>query len=919
MRALVVTLAVLLTLASLPLALSHGHKTSRIVSTAAANEDGLPDGARCTLNANHQPIGLPCASSSFHCVVTRVPTPASAVFTGFCNSSYALGSHCMYTSQPYAVGTQGIKGNPACARCTCTNHPEKAQEVAAVAAAAADYAASINSIEGWRLAGTRGGAGGRSGVGSLIGVNTAECDCEDVGPCYVDWQGDLVKGPKGNGIICPETRRCMIHTVGGGGQDNDGRPVDQGTCEGFGEEAVCVAAGKSWGPKFYVEGTDGVPGPRGRCEQCTCGENGALLACNQLLTAMEGQQANEDTPQAGSDEPPLPPKATEPRSGLDFLRGSAAPVTPDPPRSTVDDSAVKDTPTATPEESPREAAFTIPPAIASCSKDPQSTAPSPTPSTVRVSVGPPSATSTPKRARSGKWAQHTLLVGGRRLSASNTPADPPPAASAPPEEDVFPIRAYTGSPALTKAQLREQMFLEASIMYDTRWSGQFSWLVFGKIKDGFPYVKCSVCMAYGKENTRYARHGDDGGRDMQTQAFRAHEHTDAHKAVVDRQLKIARGIREGKQVISNFINSDVEGRRAMDHINSSPFLGLQCDESTDRTSGKHMIVYLTFIKDRRVVTEFFTLLTVEKCDDASLFEVLMNHLRSAAVDVSKLVGISTDGASVMTGKDNRLVARIRVHALHLFSCHCIAHREALAVKDAATSNPDLGMVDKVVRTVAAKLGDSLVWSQRFKYLQCVIYNSNLEVQGIHTVCWLSRGDAMRRLCKVLGACIVLLWERSHKVYEIVTCYKFQFCVFSLADILADMNDLNRCFQKRDIDVTEIAKQELIQILLLNYDIEWPDALEVWRSMRRRRPAKSMKLAVADRERRGKAKEGEVEAGAAHQNDGEEDEEEEVDVEQALGLGDDQELVGEEEEEEDNPFLSDDEDVEEVFHIDRPVH
>ncbi|CAI7842551.1 unnamed protein product, partial [Closterium sp. NIES-53] len=371
-------------------------------------------------------------------------------------------------------------------------------------------------------------------------------------------------------------------------------------------------------------------------------------------------------------------------------------------------------------------------------KDPQPTAPSPTPSTVRVSVGPPSATSTPKRARSGKWAHHTLLVGGRRLSDSNTPADPPPAASAPPEEDVFPIRADTGSPALTKAQLREQMFVEANIMYDTRWSGQFSWLVFGKTKNGFPYVKCSVCMAYGKENTRYARQGDDGGRDMQTQAFRAHEHTDAHKAAVDRQLKIARGIREGQQVISNFINSDVEVRRAvrllrsvvflckcdapismyprlmrhlaeqdtpdiprqsygvyptrygfqqmvhclstyltnaqMDHINSSPFLGLQCDESTDRTRGKHMIVYLTFIMDRRVVTEFFTFLTVEKCDAASLFEVLMNHLHSAGVDVSKLVGISTDGASVMTGKDNGLVARIREHAPHLFSCHCIAHQ-----------------------------------------------------------------------------------------------------------------------------------------------------------------------------------------------------------------------------------------------------
>ncbi|CAI7789152.1 unnamed protein product [Closterium sp. NIES-54] len=79
---------------------------------------------------------------------------------------------------------------------------------------------------------------------------------------------------------------------------------------------------------------------------------------------------------------------------------------------------------------------------------------------------------------------------------------------------------------------------------------------------------------------------------------------------------------------------------------------------------------------------------------------------------------------------------------------------------------------------------------------------------------------------------------------------------------------------------------MMQILLLKYDINWPEALNVWKSMRRRRPAKSVKLAMAKRDRKGKAKEGEEE-----------------------------ELMGEEEEEEeDNPFLSDDEDVEEVFHM-----
>ncbi|CAI5508419.1 unnamed protein product [Closterium sp. Naga37s-1] len=433
-------------------------------------------------------------------------------------------------------------------------------------------------------------------------------------------------------------------------------------------------------------------------------EGGALI----VLAAMEALPADEDAPQTGPDEPPLPAKPTaqalpekasdDPRSGLDFIRATGAPVTPEPPRSTVHDSAARVTPT--PSDSPHPVAFTLPPAVASCSKDPPPPSPSPTPSTVRVSVGPPSASSTPKRARNGKWAQSTLVVGGRRIPPpdNDKPADPPPKEAEQPEEFDIPVRADTGSPALTKMQLREQVYLEASINYETKWSQHFSWLVFGKTKDGFPYVKCSICMSYAKGNTRYAMQGDDGGRDLQTQSFRAHEHTDAHKAAVDRQLKLAAGIREGQQAISDFINSDVEGRRAI-----------------------------------------------------------------------------------------RLM------------------REALAMKDTAESNEDLGMVDKVVRTVATLLGNSSVWSQRFKYLQRVIYQTNLEVQRIHTVRWLSRGDAVRRLCKVLGACIVLLWEHNHKAYEIVTCYKFQFCLFFLADILADMNDLNRCFQRRELDVTEILK------------------------------------------------------------------------------------------------------------------
>ncbi|CAI5510345.1 unnamed protein product [Closterium sp. Naga37s-1] len=154
-------------------------------------------------------------------------------------------------------------------------------------------------------------------------------------------------------------------------------------------------------------------------------------------------------------------------------------------------------------------------------------------------------------------------------------------------------------------------------------------------------------------------------------------------------------------------------------------------------------------------------------------------------------------------------------------------REALAVKDAATANPDLAMVDTVVRTLAERLGASCHWNQRFKYLQRVIYNTNLEVQGIHSVRWLSRGDAVKRLCKVLGAAIVLFHEKEHELYETVTSYKFQFCLFFLADILGDLNDLNHSFQKRQ-------------------------------SLKKRRPAQSVLFPSDDRKRKEKEPEEEEE-------------------------------------------------------------
>ncbi|CAI5524618.1 unnamed protein product [Closterium sp. Naga37s-1] len=58
----------------------------------------------------------------------------------------------------------------------------------------------------------------------------------------------------------------------------------------------------------------------------------------------------------------------------------------------------------------------------------------------------------------------------------------------------------------------------------------------------------------------------------------------------------------------------------------------------------------------------------------------------------------------------------------------------------------------------------------------------MELQGIHSVRWLSRGLAVQRLADNLPASVILLYENDPKAYLLVTSLKFHFLLFFLADV-----------------------------------------------------------------------------------------------------------------------------------------
>ncbi|CAI5530633.1 unnamed protein product [Closterium sp. Naga37s-1] len=97
------------------------------------------------------------------------------------------------------------------------------------------------------------------------------------------------------------------------------------------------------------------------------------------------------------------------------------------------------------------------------------------------------------------------------------------------------------------------------------------------------------------------------------------------------------------------------------------------------------------------------------------------------------------------------------------------------------------MIDSTIRAIAEHLGRSGPWHQRFKDLQEVFTETFLELQGIHNIRWLSRGDDVARFVAVLPAVITMLKEWNEQLYTVVTSYRFHFLLFFLSDVLDQMN------------------------------------------------------------------------------------------------------------------------------------
>ncbi|MCO5597577.1 hypothetical protein L7F22_051656 [Adiantum nelumboides] len=200
-------------------------------------------------------------------------------------------------------------------------------------------------------------------------------------------------------------------------------------------------------------------------------------------------------------------------------------------------------------------------------------------------------------------------------------------------------------------------------------------------------------------------------------------------------------------------------------ICKSPFFAILIDDSTDLTFEKHMIVYVTYLED-------------------------------------KGRGSPVYGASCIRGMNNGVLAKIRQKVSNIIGVHCIAHRESLVVSDACDNFMEFGFLDTFANKVHAWVGRSVQRHKELEKLLRVFSLKPLEVLRIHSVRWLSRGKVMKRLVTMMPALLHDFKENDVNFYKIA---HFSSAILDpfMADVLVEMNGINKKFQDDHVDITEV--------------------------------------------------------------------------------------------------------------------
>ena len=85
-----------------------------------------------------------------------------------------------------------------------------------------------------------------------------------------------------------------------------------------------------------------------------------------------------------------------------------------------------------------------------------------------------------------------------------------------------------------------------------------------------------------------------------------------------------------------------------------------------------------------IIVSFYDLVQLKKCNAENICDAIKTSVRKNGLNIRNLVGIGTDNASVITGINSSVHARLKNEIPNLILIKCVCHSIQLAVSHAAS-------------------------------------------------------------------------------------------------------------------------------------------------------------------------------------------------------------------------------------------
>ena len=183
-------------------------------------------------------------------------------------------------------------------------------------------------------------------------------------------------------------------------------------------------------------------------------------------------------------------------------------------------------------------------------------------------------------------------------------------------------------------------------------------------------------------------------------------------------------MQESTQALAENISLDI-----VKSLQASPFFSLCIDETTDVSISKQLIVYGRYLDQGEVNTSFLQICELIDGNAETIGSKGCQVCDELQLDLQKLCGLRSDGASVMLGVRGGVSTLLKEQTPFLVANHCIAHCLAPACGQAANETPYLKRFKDILDQLYRYYENSAVRTAGLRAIQEVLNDPHLKAHS----------------------------------------------------------------------------------------------------------------------------------------------------------------------------------------------